>query len=121
MLPSLDNLKLLKAAMCAVASEATAYGEYNPSVSPLDGHCGAAAYVLHRLFGGEVMSGTIDGERHLWNRLTNKVEVDMTKCQYGKDGFDSLVKGRPMKERKTVNEKHSLFFDLTIQKLKETS
>lgn len=35
----------------------------------LFGHCGAVAYAAQRRFGGEVLSGAVDGERWIFNRL----------------------------------------------------
>ncbi|MGG2352445.1 hypothetical protein ACE4Z7_24935, partial [Salmonella enterica] len=81
-----------------VAAEDTSY---DPDVwrsrrekSPLTGHCGAASYVVQALFGGEILSGSVDGERHLWNRIPGFRDIDLTSCQFGGDGLTPVAAGR---------------------------
>jgi hypothetical protein len=68
--------------------------EQKKHISPLCGHCGCVAYTMQQLYGGDIMSGKVNGESHLWNKLPNGIEVDLTSCQYGGDGLHPLIKGK---------------------------
>lgn len=116
---SLENLKILKEAMVRAASHYTAYGHYDPSLSRLDGHCGAAAFTVQKILGGDLVGGKIEGERHIWNRLPDGTEIDMTACQYGGVGFSPMTKGKTLPKRRTSNAKHELFYSLTIGEMKK--
>jgi hypothetical protein len=68
---------------------------YDPSQSPLHMHCGVVAAAVQRRFGGTVRTaqlvfagGIMD--THIWNRLPDGVEVDLTSDQYGGDGLHAL-------------------------------
>jgi hypothetical protein len=86
--------------------------------SPLYLHCAAAATVIRVLFGGDIVTGKVCGERHYWNRLPDGQEVDFTSCQYGGDGFTPLAKGRKVK-RKGKDELTNLRYLLFAKKVME--
>lgn len=55
--------------------------------NPAWGHCDITALVLHDLFGGELMAGEVwlGGEQHgyhMWNRLLDGAEVNLTAEQF---------------------------------------
>ncbi|MDI2125760.1 YunG family protein [Yinghuangia seranimata] len=57
------------------------------SGNPAWGHCDITTLVVHDLFGGELMLGSVelDGRPrgyHWWNRLSSGVELDMTHEQF---------------------------------------
>ena len=104
------GLGALRAAMVAVAAEDTAYGQgYAGRGDLLALHCGAVSHVVQRRYGGRVLSGRVRGEPHLWNRLPDGTEVDLSGSQYGGDGWHPLVKGRVEPVRKTVNPRFARF------------
>jgi hypothetical protein len=59
--------------------------------NPSRGQCGVTALVLHDHFGGELLVAEVlrdDGTRqgfHIWNRLPDGTEVDLTWAQFGPD------------------------------------
>lgn len=112
-----DDLERLRDAMAAVAAADTSYApadEYEASGHPLYGHCAAAAYAVQKRFGGDQITGRVDGVRHLWNRLPDGTEVDLTSDQFeGGDGLHPVpgAKSRKAKPRKTVNRRFKAFDD----------
>jgi hypothetical protein len=60
----------------------------------LSGFCGAVACMIQGCFGGRIIAGRVKGYRHYWNRLPCGIEVDLTSCQFGGDGFTPMAKGR---------------------------
>jgi hypothetical protein len=68
---------------------------YLRSVSPLHNHCGPVANAVWRLCGGVMLLATAEYDEegvctrmeHLWNRLPNGEEVDLTSDQFGGDGL----------------------------------
>ena len=100
----------LRAAMVQAAREDTAYGGgYADRDDPLALHCGPVSYVVQRRYGGSIMGARVQGEPHLWNRLPDGTEVDLSGSQYGGDGWTPLVKGRTVAPRKGVNPRFALF------------
>lgn len=65
-----------------------------PGVSPLAGMCSTVAVLVQGMFGGDVLSGKVQGVMHYWNRLPGGFEADLTSCQFGGDGMTPLAKGR---------------------------
>ena len=100
----IDKVKYIREYLISVASAETAYSAeaYDPNLSPLHGHCFAAAYVIQCLLGGEIIAGTVNGERHGWNRIDG-AEFDVTSCQFGGDGFTPLAKGKIWIKPKKIN------------------
>lgn len=66
-------------------------------LSPLDGHCAVVSHLIWKLFGGNIVTGRINGIQHYWNRLPDDKEIDLTSCQFGGNGFDPFKKGRVVK------------------------
>ena len=89
--------------------------------SPLEGHCAAMACMIQGMFGGDIVTGRIDGTSHYWNRLPDGQEVDLTSCQFGGDGFTPFKKGRKVKRGETINPRFILFAQLVKEKLGEDS
>jgi hypothetical protein len=57
------------------------------SANPARGHCDVTALVLHDLFGGDLVIGTVHlGDEqhgwHWWNRLATGTELDLTRDQF---------------------------------------
>lgn len=77
----------------------------------LTGHCGAVSYMIQRLMGGDLVGGAVKGERHIWNRLPNGTEVDLTSDQFGGDGFTPLKKGRLLPPRQRWSARCAVFED----------
>jgi hypothetical protein len=70
--------------------------------SPVEGHCGAIATMIHGMFGGQIMHGIgpkLQGlgqwTGHFWNRLPDGREIDLTSCQFGGDGMSPICSGEP--------------------------
>lgn len=116
-----DQFELLRKVCLRVASaETSCYPEaYDAEKSRLHGHCGAVSSMLQGIFGGDIITGKVQGETHYWNRLPDGVEVDLTSCQFGGDGYTPLVKGRKVKPRSLVHPRFLLFAELVRRKLKE--
>jgi len=116
--PLRAELQRLRAAALQVAAEDTAF---SPSAyaaaladgsSRMTGHCNAMAYVVQSHLGGDIVEGKIDKERHMWNRLPQGVEVDLTSDQFGGDGFTPLARPlRDVPKRKSINQRFRLFRD----------
>lgn len=121
----LDMLKELKAILVKAAGADTAYDSdlyrklksQKKLKSSLELHCGAVASVVQSIVGGEIVTGKINGITHYWNRLPDKVEIDLTSCQFGGDGFSPLKKGR-LVVRKNVNPRFKLFTE-RVNKIKD--
>lgn len=66
-----QELAELRAKCQRAASPETCYPADRDQWTPgsLHGHCGAVAYTVRQLLGGEIVSGTVDGERWIFNRL----------------------------------------------------
>ena len=116
-----DQLHILREACLAVAAAGTScYPEhYNPTKSPLDGHCGAVSSIVQKIFGGDIVTGKIQEITHYWNRLPDGSEVDLTSCQFGGDGYTALKKGRKVKSRDSMHPRFLQFADLVRRKLTE--
>jgi len=84
---------------------------------PLTGHCGCVSHYIQDVYGGVVLSANVDMRvdmcvkkvRHMWNRLPDGEEVDLTSDQFGGNGYHPIAIGRKVKPRKTVNPRFELF------------
>lgn len=103
-------LQHMKIAMLEVAASDTAY-DPDAYQGGLHSHCGPVSYTIQKLCKAELVSGRVQGEAHLWNKLVEGWEVDLTSEQYGGDGYLPVGTGRIIPPRKTVNPRFSLFFD----------
>ncbi len=102
---------MLDAAGDDTAFDAKVYAE-RKQVCALTGHCNAAAYIVQKRYGGELLSAKVDGETHVWNRLADGTEIDLTGSQYGGDGFHPVAKnGKVVPLRSTVNPRFAAFED----------
>jgi len=123
---SREHFAILRKACMAVASaQMSCYPElYEKYVragtlkSPLQGHCGAVASMIHGMFGGEIVTGRVNDEPHYWNRLPDGSEVDLTSCQFGGDGFTPLRKGRKVKKRELVSPRFLIFAAMVLEKIR---
>jgi hypothetical protein len=120
----LDALQQLKEELEQAASPETAYDPdaYNTqNICALFGHCNAVAYVVQKQFGGDLLQGVINGDRHIWNRLPDGTEVDLTSDQYGGDGINPVLPtGRIVPTRKTVNPRFKQLEDRWMQMVNPT-
>jgi hypothetical protein len=116
-----DTLRALREACLAVAREQRAcYPEASGLTrSPLDEHCSVVAALVRAVFGGDFVTGRINGARHYWNRLPDGQEVDLTSCQFGGDGFSPLKRGRKVKPPELIHPLVILFAELVRLKLSE--
>lgn len=116
-------MKLVRKAMLKAACPETACWpeqyKREKKRSPLYLHCAAAATVVRALFGGDIVTGRVNGEPHYWNRLPDGKEVDFTSCQYGGDGFTPLRKGRKVhrSEFAPTNLRYLLFAQRVMESL----
>lgn len=104
----------LRRAMVRAAGPDTAHGDgyYDKSLRcKLSGHCGAAAHLVQKRYGGDLVTGKVGADRHIWNRLPDGTEVDLTGSQYGGDGFHPVTKGKALPPRKTTNPRFKTFSD----------
>ena len=90
----------------AIAAADTAYGKWSGG---LHNHCGPVSYLVQKKFGGHIVSGKIKGESHLWNRLLDGKEIDLTSDQYGGNGISPIKRGRIMPSRHSVNKRFLKF------------
>ncbi|MBS1722618.1 MAG: hypothetical protein JSS66_06365 [Armatimonadetes bacterium] len=108
-----QELIALRTTMERAASVDTAYdGVYNPGRGALHGHCGAVAHVVQLKYGGELVGATVMGERHIWNRLPDGKEYDLTSAQFGGDGLTPVCRGRLLKKRSSTNDRFVRFATL---------
>ena len=115
---AIPGLPELRAAMVQAASEDTAYGQgYRDRRDPLALHCGPVSYVVQRKYGGDILSGKAGNEPHLWNRLPDGTEVDLSGSQYGGDGWGPVTKGRVVPGRRSVNPRFARFASRVEQAL----
>ena len=104
----------MRRALLSAASKETSYRPEEYEVmrgrrGALVGHCNAAAFVVQRLLGGELVEARVAGERHVWNRLPNGQEVDLTSDQFGGDGFQPVAPARAVvPTRKGINPRFAL-------------
>lgn len=105
--------------MLSAASADTAFSPefYDRTKSPLHLHCGAVACIVKALFGGDIVTGRIKGVQHYWNRLPNYMEIDLTSCQFGGDGFTPLKKGRKVIRKGLTPLRFLLFANRVKEKL----
>lgn len=60
---------------------------------PSAGHCAVAALFIYNRFGGELLSATVDGKSHWFNRITvfdKTIDVDLTGDQFNKSDTSKL-------------------------------
>ena len=76
------ELNSIRKAMDKVFSCDTAFGTCNKN-SMSSGHCMLSALIVQDMYGGKVMSGSIDGIPHYWNKVCH-MEVDLTGDQFKK-------------------------------------
>jgi hypothetical protein len=107
---------MLKAACPQTACWPDAYRRKKKK-SPLYLHCAAAATVVKALFGGDIVTGRVKGIQHYWNRLPDGIELDLTSCQFGGDGFTPFKKGRKVKRQETTNLRFLLFAQRVMENL----
>lgn len=108
------GISRLHEAMVAAASEDTAFdaARYaaNKGKDALAEHCKAVARVVREKYGGDILTGKVEGQTHFWNRLADGTEIDLTSRQFGGNGFDPVAKGgKVTKEAKTVNPRFRAF------------
>lgn len=104
----------LRRAMLRAAGPDTAHGDgyHDRSLRcKLSGHCGSAAHLVQKRYGGDLLTGKVGSDRHIWNRLPDGTEVDLTGSQYGGDGFHPVTKGKALPPRKTTNPRFKTFAD----------
>ena len=109
--PGITDLRraMLEAAGDETAFDPKVYTE-RKEVCKLTGHCNAAAYIVQKKYGGELLSTKVQGETHVWNRLPDGTQVDLTGSQYGGDGFTPVVSGgKVVPPRATVNPRFKKF------------
>jgi hypothetical protein len=76
------------------------------------------AYVVQSRLGGEIVEGRVGKERHMWNRLPDGVEVDLTSDQYGGDGFTPVASPRrDVPARAAANKRFVVFRDRVAKQL----
>ena len=75
----------LQRAAAQVFSCDTAFGDCELD-KPSRGHCLLASMLLQDLVGGKIMSGSVDGIPHYWNRVGG-FDVDLTAGQFGDRGL----------------------------------
>jgi hypothetical protein len=85
--------------------------------SPLYLHCAAAATVVKAVLGGDIVTGRVKGVPHYWNRLPDGIEVDLTSCQFGGDGFTPFRKGRKVNRKGPTNLRFLAFAQKVMENL----
>lgn len=107
------DLNQIRDALLTVAAADTAYNKQTwlnrGDACPLTGHCFAAAYVVQQLFGGQIISGAIEGIRHGWNCLPDGKTIDLTCTQFKSKSL--TYKGKPWRAPKVVNKRFLLLFE----------
>lgn len=84
---------------------------YPPSLKsgkqcPSRGQCFITALLIRKLYGGNILFGKINGEKHYWN-IINGVEIDFTSDQYGGDGYHPILrKGTISKAKGRLNKRY---------------
>lgn len=112
-----DHLHDLRKACLAVASAETSCGpdEYDREKSPLHGHCGAVSSMVRGMFGGDIVTGRVNGVQHYWNRLDDGTEVDLTSCQFGGDGYTPFKKGKKVKRKEELTHLGFIAFAVLVK------
>lgn len=74
---------------------------------PSRGQCFVTAILVKEIFGGEILTATVNGEKHFWN-IIDGIEIDFTSDQYGGDGYRAIagVAGVPCKFKGTANKRY---------------
>lgn len=113
-----QQIKMIRDACLKAASAGTSCypDSYLAKKSPLEGHCAAVAYMVQGVFGGEIVTGRVQGVSHYWNRLPDGKEIDLTSCQFGGDGYTPFKKGRKVKRGELVPVRF-LIFASKVQKI----
>jgi|SRR5580698_8060336 hypothetical protein len=108
-----SKLLKIKRVCTKVAAKDTAYKPLEhlwSAEDPLAEHCGAVAYVVQNVLGGDVISGVDnDGIRWLWNRIPSAngpIDVALTED----DLRPPVLSGKCLPPRKTVNPRFALFY-----------
>ena len=52
-------------------------------ICPSAGHCALVALVVQQIYGGELVSATVEGQSHWYNRIDDH-EIDLTADQFGR-------------------------------------
>jgi len=76
------ELNTIRKAMDEIFSCNTAFGTCNNN-SMSSGHCMLSALIIQDRYGGKIISGSVDGIPHYWNRLCH-LDVDLTGDQFRK-------------------------------------
>lgn len=110
----LERLEVIRERVSRITAPDTAYEPEKFMPGTLNQHCGMVSDLIQTIFGGVVLSGKVNGERHLWNRLPDGTEVDLSSDQYGGDGFLPLpdIKGRVSKTmpKSQPNKRYKTFY-----------
>jgi hypothetical protein len=81
---------------------------------PVVGHCGAFAYSVQRILGGDLVSARDEnGERWVFNRLPDGMEVALTYH----DPFFPPGPSRKLRPRMGRNKQHEIFYERLRNKL----
>jgi hypothetical protein len=81
------NLRRIRKNLDRGFSSRTAYLKKGKSNSS-SGHCAAVAAIIHEILGGRLVSATVNGESHWFNRLEvdgDVLDLDLTGDQFGKE------------------------------------
>jgi hypothetical protein len=91
--------------------------------SPSAGHCAVVAIVVNMIYGGELVSATVQGQSHWYNRIAG-CEVDLTADQFGfdqikfKDGED-LYEGARVRTLSEVKAETFIRVHIFLRKMIE--
>jgi hypothetical protein len=81
----LSLVRVLRDKLESAFSPETAAGKVSEPC-PSAGHCAAAALIVQRKLGGELVSSMVDGQSHWFNRIKigeHTVDIDLTGDQFG--------------------------------------
>ena len=81
------------------------------------GQCYVTALVIQDLFGGDILTGVVNNEKHYWNCLPDGTELDFTSDQYGGDGLHPIIEGKKAKRLNRKNKRYLLLkkkFELAL-------
>lgn len=121
---SLDDLRrAVRAGWSRETCDPDDLADWRPD-NPARGQCGVTALLVHDLFGGDLVLGTVrvGGELrgfHWWNALPGEVEVDLTREQFGPHEIVGEAQriSRPAEDPRRCLEEYSLFRERVLAAL----
>lgn len=112
----LSDLKNIRFKTTKIFNSKTAMGTWNPN-KPSAGHCDVVAMLLQSIYGGKLVTTTINKIDHWFNKIGNQY-VDLTGDQFGLNPvriWDNKTEEFKVKKQKEISSKTKKRYELFLE------